>query len=55
MGLGALALAFADEQCRARGWQALRLEVGQNNQRAQNLYARSGFEMHDRFLMTKWM
>jgi GNAT superfamily N-acetyltransferase len=55
MGLGTQALAFADEQCRARGWQALRLEVGQKNERAQHLYARSGFHMHDRFLMTKWV
>ena len=55
MGLGRQALAFADAQCRARGWQALRLEVGRKNERAQSLYARSGFHMHDRFLMTKWM
>jgi ribosomal protein S18 acetylase RimI-like enzyme len=55
MGLGKQALEFADAQCRARGWRALRLEVGQKNERAQNLYARSGFHMHDRFLMTKWM
>jgi GNAT superfamily N-acetyltransferase len=54
-GLGAAALAFADQQCRARGWMALRLEVGQENQRATSLYRRSGFQMHDRFLMTKWM
>ena len=54
-GLGTEALAFADQQCKARGWQALRLEVGQENLRAQSLYRRSGFEMHDRFLMTKWM
>ena len=55
MGLGTQALAFAGEQCRARGWQALRLEVGQKNLRAQSLYQWSGFHMHDRFLMTKWM
>ena len=54
-GLGAEALAFAGEQCRARGWQALRLEVGQENRRAIALYRRSGFQMHDRFLMTKWI
>jgi GNAT superfamily N-acetyltransferase len=54
-GLGSEALAFAGDQCKARGWQALRLEVGQENLRAQSLYRRSGFEMHDRFLMTKWM
>lgn len=55
MGLGTQAIAFAGEQCRARGWQALRLEVGQKNLRAQSLYLWSGFKMHDRFLMTKWM
>jgi GNAT superfamily N-acetyltransferase len=54
-GLGAEALAFADEQCRTRGWQALRLEVGQKNHQAIALYSRSGFRMHDRYLMTKWM
>ena len=55
VGLGTQALAFADQQCRARGWQALRLEVGQKNLRAQELYTRSGFHLHDRFLMTKWL
>jgi GNAT superfamily N-acetyltransferase len=54
-GIGGAALAFADEQSRARGWKALRLEVDQRNLRAQNLYRRSGFQMHDRFLMTKWI
>jgi GNAT superfamily N-acetyltransferase len=54
-GLGAEALAFAGQLCRARGWQALRLEVGRQNHRAISLYRRSGFQMHDRFLMTKWM
>jgi GNAT superfamily N-acetyltransferase len=54
-GLGAEALAFAGQQCRARGWQALRLEVGQQNHGAISLYRRAGFQMHDRFLMTKWM
>jgi GNAT superfamily N-acetyltransferase len=54
-GLGAEALAFAGRECRARGWQALRLEVGQENHRAISLYRRSGFRMHDRFLMSKWI
>jgi GNAT superfamily N-acetyltransferase len=54
-GVAGEALAFADEQCRARGWQALHLEVGQDNHRAQSLYRRSGFRMHDRFPMTKWI
>jgi GNAT superfamily N-acetyltransferase len=54
-GLGNAALAFAGEQCHARGWQALRLEVGQKNDRAISVYRRSGFQMHDRFLMAKWI
>jgi GNAT superfamily N-acetyltransferase len=54
-GLGTEALAFAGEQCRARGWHALRLEVNQDNHRGISLYRRSGFRMHDRFLMTKWI
>jgi len=54
-GIGAEALAFADTHCRARGWQALRLEVGQENQRALALYRWAGFQVHDRFLMTKWI
>jgi GNAT superfamily N-acetyltransferase len=54
-GAGSAALAFAGGQCRARGWQALRLEVSQGNDRAISLYRKSGFQMHDRFLMTKWI
>jgi ribosomal protein S18 acetylase RimI-like enzyme len=54
-GLGSEALAFAGRQCRERGWQALRLEVGQENRRAISLYRRTGFRMHERFLMTKWV
>ncbi len=54
-GLGREALEFAEQQCKERGWRALRLEVAQDNRRAQFLYRRSGFQMHDRFLMTKWV
>jgi len=54
-GLGTEALAFADDQCRAREWNALRLEVGQGNLRAIAMYRWSGFQMHDRYLMTKWI
>jgi GNAT superfamily N-acetyltransferase len=54
-GMGTQALAFAGDQCRARGWDALRLEVGQGNPRAIALYRRAGFELHDRYLMTKWI
>ena len=54
-GAGGEALAFAERQCRARGWQALLLEVERENHRAIALYRRSGFQAHDRFPMTKWM
>jgi ribosomal protein S18 acetylase RimI-like enzyme len=54
-GIGAQAVAFAAAECRARGWQALRLEVSQDNQLAIALYRRSGFQLHDRYLMTKWV
>ena len=54
-GIGKQALDFAAQQCRARGWQALRLEVGRKNQRAQALYSGAGFHLQDRFLMTKWV
>ena len=54
-GIGTQALAFAEQVCRLRGLRALRLEVGRTNPRAQGLYQRSGFEVHDRNLMTKWL
>ena len=54
-GVAVEALAFAEEQCRAHGCQALRLEVAQDNHRAMSVYRRSGFQMDDRYLMTKWM
>ena len=54
-GIGSQALAFAEEVCRLRGLRALRLEVGRANPRAQSLYNRTGFEVHDRNLMTKWL
>ncbi|MBZ5619141.1 MAG: GNAT family N-acetyltransferase [Acidobacteriia bacterium] len=54
-GIGAQALGFAEEQCRSRGLKALRLEVGRENLRALELYRRSGFELPDRYLMTKFV
>jgi len=54
-GVGAQALAFAEQVCRLRGLEALRLEVGRTNPRARALYQRAGFEAHDRDLMTKWL
>lgn len=54
-GIGELALAFAENECRRRGLQALRLEVGHTNARALALYAGRGFRAEDRHLMTKWL
>jgi ribosomal protein S18 acetylase RimI-like enzyme len=54
-GIGARALTLAEEHCRRNGIEALRLEVHQENRRALALYERSGFEAHDRYLMTKWL
>lgn len=54
-GLGAAAIRFAEEVCRARGVRALHLEVERSNTGAQALYRRSGFRDHDRYLLTKWV
>jgi ribosomal protein S18 acetylase RimI-like enzyme len=54
-GIGARALALAEEHCRRHRISALRLEVHRENRRALALYERNGFEAHDRYLMTKWL
>ena len=54
-GLGREALEAVEEICRERGIKALRLEVEESNLHAQTLYRSSGFESHDRHLMTKWL
>jgi ribosomal protein S18 acetylase RimI-like enzyme len=54
-GLGARAIAFGEDWCRAHGMDALRLEVAHNNEQALRLYQRMGFVTHHRDLMTKWL
>jgi GNAT superfamily N-acetyltransferase len=54
-GLGAQAIGFAEEWARARGMAAVRLETAHDNLRAQSLYRKCGFLLHDRHLMTKWL
>jgi len=54
-GIGGQALDFAEEFCRSHGLQALRLETDHSNLRAQQLYKRRGFLLHDRHLMTRWI
>jgi len=54
-GLGAQAIEFAAQWARAHGMAAVRLETAHDNLRAQSLYRRCGFILHDRHLMTKWL
>jgi len=53
--LGKAVMAFAENLCRQKGIQALRLEVGRDNQPAQGLYRKSGFREEERYLFTKWL
>ncbi|HEY0094449.1 MAG TPA: GNAT family N-acetyltransferase [Archangium sp.] len=54
-GVGARALEEAAAACAAWGVRALRLEVAWDNDVAQRLYRRLGFEAHDRHIMTRWL
>jgi ribosomal protein S18 acetylase RimI-like enzyme len=54
-GYGRRALAFAEQRAREMGVNAIHLEVDHGNDPALELYRRTGFEDHDRFLMTKWL
>jgi len=52
-GIGKRAMQFAEAACRELGVHALHLEVERHNLAAQELYRQSGFEDHERFLMSK--
>lgn len=54
-GIGKAALSFVDEQCRARRWKAVRLEVSKTNVGAMELYRKSGYRAEERYLMTRWV
>jgi ribosomal protein S18 acetylase RimI-like enzyme len=54
-GFGRQALAFAEERAREMGVNAVHLEVDRGNDAALELYRRSGYRDHARFLMTKWL
>ena len=54
-GIGTKTLEFLRETCASLGIQALHLEVGRDNSKAQLFYRRMGFEDHDRYLMTQWI
>ena len=54
-GYGRRALAFAEERAREMGVNAVHLEVDRGNDPALELYRRTGYQDHDRFLRTKWL
>jgi ribosomal protein S18 acetylase RimI-like enzyme len=54
-GVGARAVEEAAAACAAWGVRALRLEVAWQNDGAQRLYRRQGFDAHDRHIMTRWL
>jgi ribosomal protein S18 acetylase RimI-like enzyme len=54
-GYGSQAVAFLEKRAREMGVRAVHLEVDRGNVPAFELYRRTGYEDHDRFLMTKWL
>ena len=54
-GFGRQAMAFVEQKAREMGVHALHLEVDHANDPALELYRRTGYKDHDRFLMTKWL
>jgi ribosomal protein S18 acetylase RimI-like enzyme len=54
-GFGRQAMAFVEQRACEMGVNAVHLEVDPRNDRALELYRRSGYQDHDRFLMTKWL
>jgi len=54
-GYGRQAMAFVEQEAREMGVNAIHLEVDRGNDSALELYRRSGYKDHDRFLMTKWL
>ena len=55
MGLGRRTMEFVEEKARAMDVNALHLEVDRGNDPAVELYRRTGFTDHGRYLMTKWL
>jgi ribosomal protein S18 acetylase RimI-like enzyme len=54
-GYGRQALAFLEQKAREMGVTAVHLEADHGNDPAIELYRRSGYRDHERFLMTKWL
>lgn len=54
-GFGRQAMSFVEKEARELGVNAIHLEVDHGNDAAMELYRRSGYHDHHRFLMTKWL
>jgi ribosomal protein S18 acetylase RimI-like enzyme len=54
-GFGRQALAMIEKKAREMSVNAIHLEVDHGNDPALELYRRSRYEDHERFLMTKWL
>jgi ribosomal protein S18 acetylase RimI-like enzyme len=54
-GFGRRAVAFVEQKAVEMGVNAVHLEVDRGNDPALELYRRTGYRDHDRFLMTKWL
>jgi len=54
-GYGKRAVEYLEQKAREMGVHAIHLEVDDGNDPAFELYRRTGYEDHDRFLMTKWL
>jgi diamine N-acetyltransferase len=54
-GIGRRAMDFVEAVAREVGVNAIHLEVSRHNDPAIDLYRRTGFMDHDRYLMTKWL
>lgn len=54
-GIGTRALEMVAEACRELDVAAVRLEVDTTNTRAMALYQRMGFELQERYMMSRWI
>ena len=54
-GFGRRAIAFVEQKALEMSVNAVHLEVDRGNDPALELYRRTGYRDHDRFLMTKWL
>ena len=54
-GIARQAIEFAEGWARDRRMSALRLETAVENAHAIHVYSNSGFSIHSRHLMTKWL